>query len=743
MDTNNKNNKVGKSDMKESDLIRKIKTILIKDYGYSSRQIGYQVAIGEDIQKRVDLAVFDENKNPIIIVEVKTGNFVLPLFEHQLKEILEESKANFGLLYNGIEIRAYKFDGKMLDPIKKIPNKKEMKKIQKVSKPDVIINLEHVVFDINDKFKSLTTAEVQIPILADIIRRDFYDYKPLLQILALKILDESDFQEKFLHKFPSGSIDNDIYELWNIGRRHLPNLFQTKSFPHIYKKQRFLEMLETVKTFTLKSDADVIGKLFFKYGLGKDWSNFPKELSQFMFDLLEIKKDKKILFPYARQGDIFDIIKLLEKKFDLKKQKLEDYLKNYLVGIEVNKTIYEILKINSELQDKPIKLINSDFLKLDSKFVNNFDYVFCMPPIGAELYDKEIKYEYGSLGRSLINYVIVKLQKSQKHLSKVAIIVPQSFLFTKNLVSLRLSLAHPCYLRGIIQLPSGVFTPQTGVSMALLILNFQKPNTKIETWNHVFLSEIPETNSREQKLDLKILKKVLENFKSFEKGESFKQTSLSFSLHQNRIIDSWSVSDKTPEMQKLRDIPNGVELGEIGEVFFGKPVQVEESGTKEQQIPYLRIGDMKNGLINDSISKTVTVKNKKKYLEVLIQQNDILLSCQATIGKVALARKKDIGILISPQLAIIRPKTKKVLPEFLLQALSSEMVQNQLKIKSRGTFIQRLNKDDLRNIIVPKPPLVQQKKLIINFQKSQKKIEQLEKELEKEKRSILKFRFGD
>jgi hypothetical protein len=286
--------------------------------------------------------------------------------------------------------------------------------------------------------------------------------------------------------------------------------------------------------------------------------------------------------------------------------------------------------------------------------------------------------------------------------------------------------------------------PLTGIPMALIIIDFHEPNIKNRNWQHVFLSQIPEMKSPSQKLDLKVLTHVVENFKKFENGHEFDNTSLSFVLHQNKLTESWTVSDKTPEMQKILEIPYGVKLSSLGKIFYGKPIPIEMGSEQNSyKIPYLRISDIRDGLINYPIQRTVTIRDNQKYSEILIQENDILLSCQATIGKVGLARKKDVGILPSPQIVIIRPNRKKILPEYLVQALNTEKVQYQLERKSQGTFISRLNKDDLENVIVPNPPLSKQKRLVEVFRKEKAKIENLEKELDEAKKNLLKLDFGD
>jgi restriction endonuclease S subunit len=58
-------------------------------------------------------------------------------------------------------------------------------------------------------------------------------------------------------------------------------------------------------------------------------------------------------------------------------------------------------------------------------------------------------------------------------------------------------------------------------------------------------------------------------------------------------------------------------------------------------------------------------------------------------------------------------------------------------------FISRLSKEDLKSIVVPAPPISKQKELVTEFQKQRKKIESMERELERAKKNLLKIKFSD
>ena len=503
-----------------------------------------------------------------------------------------------------------------------------------------------------------------------------------------------------------------------------------------------MSLFNIIKNFSIqRSDVDNITKAILRFSWGRNtnyFTGYPEELVYFTLKLLSLEKNKKIFNAFGEYGYNFDISNFFKKNFNLTRRSLTKYVENYLTINSINSDRNEVLQLISLLRKEPIKIVKENFLKLDQKFIDSFDYIVCTPPFGATIYsNEEVKNILGDHGKKLINYVFLKLLKSQKSKLKIAVLVESAFLFSRNFDKVRLSILESGFLKGIIELPTRLMMPLTGISMALIIIDFSKPVTKNQ--HHIFLSQIPEIKPPSQKLDLKALDQTLENFKKFESNEEFTYTSLSFVLNQNNLTKSWTVSDKTPEMQNIMKIQYGVKLGSLGKIFYGKSEIVNRESESHQKIPYLRISDIQDGLIKNPVQKLITIKDYKKYSDILINENDVVFSCQGTIGKVALAGKRDVGILPSPQIIVIRPNKKKILPEYLIQALTTEKVRYQIERKSQGTFIPRLNIEDLQNIVIANPPLSRQQKLVAKFRKRKVEIENLETELAEAKKNLLKL----
>ena len=726
MDTN-KNNDSNQKDMKTEfeTISEKIISKLKKNYGYSSKQIIKGSKIQNKLLKSADLVVYDESKTPRIVIEIKTGNLALPLFEYQLKEKLEQTNIHFGILFNGKEIRTFQISRNNLIQIDDIPHKLDLEKTSKTQ-------------EILEKVRPLTLPEKQIWILKDILRGDFYDHKPLLQILTLKIIKESEQRKQILDKGEHFQIE--FEKLIEKGIEKFPILFQ--NCDHLYEptKTSIRRAIDLIDSYTLmNSNVKELSKIILKLSSRREWVDFPNEINNFVMELLEVKKDSKVFVPFSGSGNIFQIQDYFNEKI-LRQGGNNNEKEKTILGTEIIIEKFEILEIISLLRKIPIEIIVGDFLKLENKKITKNNFVIALPPPNQDVYrNKELKYEYGDYGNQAINYILLKIMKENKD-ANLAIFVPQGFLFSRSTKKIRQEILEKKYLRGIIQFPPGLLKPLTGIPICLLLLEFK---TKNKTNSNVFFSKV----TKKDNLNEKILNVISKNYKKFKNSKSFEENETNFIVNNEEIFEKWTINDKTPEMKKLLNIEKGVELVKLGDITFGKSIPIVnelfEEITEQNEVPFVRIQDIQDGLISNPVSKTVNISEiqKSRFSETRIEENDLLVSCQGTIGKIALARKIDFGHIPSPQIAIIRVNSKKVLPEYLFQALSSDIVQKQFQTLEGG-MIPRINREDLRKIIIPLPSLIQQKKEIEKFRETKERIDKLENELISAKKNLLNFKSG-
>lgn len=142
--------------------------------------------------------------------------------------------------------------------------------------------------------------------------------------------------------------------------------------------------------------------------------------------------------------------------------------------------------------------------------------------------------------------------------------------------------------------------------------------------------------------------------------------------------------------------------------------------------------------------------NNEKYEEMkrfTVRENDLIISCSGTVGRVSVIRKDDPIGIISQALLILRPNTEKVLTDFLFYFFTSRIGYNSIISRSGGSVQANISKRAvIENIDIDVPPLPEQKSIVNILSALDKKIEvnnQINKTLENMAQAIFKQWFVD
>jgi len=92
----------------------------------------------------------------------------------------------------------------------------------------------------------------------------------------------------------------------------------------------------------------------------------------------------------------------------------------------------------------------------------------------------------------------------------------------------------------------------------------------------------------------------------------------------------------------------------------------------------------------------------------LVPKGNLLIGTRVGVGKVAINM---IDVAVSQDLTGVLVNKQRTLTEFLAYALLSSAAQRQFRAATRGTTIKGIPRDDLVRIMVPLPPLREQKKI--------------------------------
>ena len=114
---------------------------------------------------------------------------------------------------------------------------------------------------------------------------------------------------------------------------------------------------------------------------------------------------------------------------------------------------------------------------------------------------------------------------------------------------------------------------------------------------------------------------------------------------------------------------------------------------------------------------------------MIVRENDIIISTtRPHRGAITLIDKDKDGFIASTGFAILREPKIKINREYLLSFLRTQLALKQMLQRSSGGNYPAITSEELKNIIVPLPPLETQNKIAEEVKARMQKAEQLQKE---------------
>ena len=339
------------------------------------------------------------------------------------------------------------------------------------------------------------------------------------------------------------------------------------------------------------------------------------------------------------------------------------------------------------------------------------------------------KTKYGSLydlpstnGDSICVQHCMKAINSAAPNGRMALVVPEGFLFRKDLTKTREYLLDHCQLQSIISLPQGVFLPYTGVKTDIIYAT--KVNQKVKSsekkktfWYFDVKSDGYTLDNHRRKLDSPSDLSKYEEYRKLDEDQANDMLKVGFEViplskvRQNSSIlvgSRYRVSVKRSNYETVC-------FSDIATLVRGvnyKKQQQTTFRTANIILPADNItleGDLK---VQKEIyvDDTVTLSDDKR-----LQKNDIFI-CMSSgskehIGKVAFI-DQDTKYYAGGFMGIIRVNMQRCLPKFLYYYLNYSMkFREEIKLLTQGANINNIS-STINSIEIPLPPIDVQERII-------------------------------
>ncbi|WP_306061836.1 restriction endonuclease subunit S [Natronococcus wangiae] len=151
----------------------------------------------------------------------------------------------------------------------------------------------------------------------------------------------------------------------------------------------------------------------------------------------------------------------------------------------------------------------------------------------------------------------------------------------------------------------------------------------------------------------------------------------------------------------------------------------------EDGIPYIGAGDIVQGRLSiDELPRT-SPEIAEEYQRTKMNSGELVYAIRGSYGDVEVLPEELSGVNLSRDAARISPKDN-IDSEWLCWALKSEIAQQQVELSATGSAVNGVNIGDLKQLILPVPPIKEQKEIAAYLNDFESKISQLRDAIEEE-----------
>lgn len=143
-------------------------------------------------------------------------------------------------------------------------------------------------------------------------------------------------------------------------------------------------------------------------------------------------------------------------------------------------------------------------------------------------------------------------------------------------------------------------------------------------------------------------------------------------------------------------------------------------------IPIVRPVDMNHLWVTKQGLKRVDPKISDAYQRTILKGGEILFCVRGTVGKISIATPELAGANVTRGISPIRISNKDTL-KYVFYVLFSPETRDKIKEFTKGAALQQINVADLKNLLIPLPPLPEQHRIVAKIEELMPLVEEYDK----------------
>lgn len=414
---------------------------------------------------------------------------------------------------------------------------------------------------------------------------------------------------------------------------------------------------------------------------------------------------------------------------------------NEYMGVEINYNLNDIAILRASLLDANYTFVINNALTYN--FPENYDKIFSNYPFalrGTDLDESRRELQkYFGLDNScisrcssdwLFNATIIRYLKKT---GKAVAIMTNGATFNKPDMYMRKFFVENGYIETVINLPEKMFA-DTGISTTMIVFSSCNRSIKLINASHIYSKKYRRLNIfSDEDIDRIV------NYISSDNNNTVVLSPAEMREHEYNLMATHYLDKPV--------VKNGVCFGEIVKnIARGSQVKPELLESYKSITPtnyrFISLANIVNGSLDIEEGQQYITELPKVLEKFVIPDNSIVLSKMAspTFRSAVVNSDNSHSIIATGNLYIIEVDETKADPYYIQAFFDSTAGETALNYASGGSVVKTISAEAVKNIMIPLPPLDEQKRIAQKYQASLDEYNMLKRKMKKaveRKRTLL------